>query len=85
MKIFHLTNINNKKESFIKNDTSSNILISRDRCFICLKWFTSKNIRDQHLVIHFTSISAAIMENIDEIYCSMTGKFFKVIYIIIFI
>ncbi|KAI1729342.1 zinc finger, C2H2 type [Ditylenchus destructor] len=43
-------------------------IYSHQRCFVCSKLFLGRNVRDQHIITHFKSISEAVMENVEELH-----------------
>lgn len=51
-------------------------LDSNQRCIVCSKIFFGRNVRDQHMITHFRSISDSIMENMEDLHRHVGGKLF---------
>lgn len=48
-------------------------LSSNQQCFVCSKVFFGRNVRDQHMITHFRSISDSIMENVEDLHRQVGG------------
>lgn len=42
-------------------------------CFVCEKVFLNRNVRDQHVSTHFSSVLDKVMDNVENLLCSSQG------------